>query len=157
MNNKEKEGNMRNQVYIGVLCYLCMGSTYAESKDMVKDLAILFTQERSSAGQSLAFLQKHQFDYRNEYVHWGQNGNAIRYLESQTPIYVFNQGQNIVGIAGKLPENWIKQLQAVPSIRCETQIFDHTYYTCRHPSATKGTVDQFQNRLRYLTTHYKFS
>lgn len=132
-------------------------ATTTEAQSLAQDLMLLLGQDNSSAGQSLAFLQKHEFDYKNEDLNWGQNGNAIRYLESDAPIYVFNQGHSIVGVAGQLPEEWLMQLQKLRTVRCQTQPFERITYICRHQSATEGTLEHFQYRVRYRSAQPQVS
>lgn len=149
---------MHKVIYATLVMLLAAHTLAAETdRHLAQDLVLLFGQNYSSAGQSLAFLQKYAFDYKNEQMNWGKNGNAIRYLDSATPIYVFNQGQSIVGIAGQLPTQWLQQLQQLPTVRCQSQPFQQLSYICRHQSATNGTLEHFQYRIRGLTAPPKVS
>ena len=149
---------MHKVIYAALVILVAANTLAAETEQhLAQDLFLLFGQNYSSAGQSLAFLQKYAFDYKNEQMNWGQNGNAIRYLDSETPIYVFNQGHSIVGIAGQLPTAWLQQLQQLPTMRCQSQPFQHLSYICRHQSATNGTLEHFQYRVRGLTASLKVS
>ena len=149
---------MRHYICAALLCAIMAGNSHADTAlNLAKDLSVLFSQDNSSAGQSLAFLQKYEFDYKNSNLNWGQNGNAIRYLHSDAPIYVFNQGQSIVGIAGQLPDAWVNQLQRLRTVRCQTQPFQRITYICRHQSATDGTLEYFQYRVRYMIAQQKTS
>jgi hypothetical protein len=123
--------------------------------DLAHDLVELLRQYRSSAGQSLAFLQKYPFDYKNENLNWGQNGNVIRHLTSPNPLYVFNQGNSIVGVAGQLPQAWLMQLENLRTVRCQVQHNQESGYICHHQSATDGTLEQFQYRVRYFTAQQR--
>ena len=149
---------MRNAIGMALLCCMYAGPSYATiHPELAQDLNVLLSQDNSSAGQSLALLQKYQFDYKNEYLNWGQNGNAIRYLDSEEPIYLFTQGHSVVGIAGQLPEMWLQQLQQLRTVRCQIQPFDAIRYICRHQSATDGTLEHFQYRVRYMHAQHKVS
>lgn len=142
---------MHKVIYAALVVLLAANTLAAETdRHLAQDLVLLFGQNYSSAGQSLAFLQKYPFDYKNEQMNWGQNGNAIRYLDSNNPIYLFNQGQSIVGIAGQLPQEWLSQLQKLRTVRCHIQPFQRLSYICHHQSATEGTLEHFQYRVRYI-------
>lgn len=142
-----------------VLC-ICISmpclATYADDY-FVQDVKTLFEQNHTSFGQSLAFLQKYQFNYMNNNMNWGQNGNPIQYLSSESPIYVFNQGNSIVGIAGILPQDLLKEIKSLRTVRCKEQPFSQLRYICSHQSATVGTLERFQDRVRYVSEHQKLS
>ena len=127
----------------------------AGTKRLQQEALALLSQTTVSEQASANFLKRNRFDLED--VNWKQPAQVIHgpyhmvdgdeEADNVPYVFAFNQGKTVAGVAGWLKPAFVKQLQALPTLKCSTAPKDRQLWVCAHTNTPASITQKFVRDL----------